>query len=225
MPQVVAKPGSPICDTRVFGVSRGSKSPLRPNGTLSRENSVSPVPPVASIGQPTPVAAPRVSQSLSTTPATNSKEFAFFDNNDFNNNPMNGDRKIFGLPSRGGSKNISPLGNHGVQSAANEQRKIFFGVNPKQRHNSFSCDRDWKSSLPIIHIPNTDQLLPSQTKQMQTYINQTPPTEKNLRPSLIGLERRRIRPVWPPPHPGRVHRTGVHAEGRGKGKSHLIVLK
>ena len=209
MPIVQAKPGSPIRDPRVFGVSRGSKSPLQPNA-MSRENS--PIPPIA---QSAPVSRPLFSQSIPSTPAA-SKDFAFFDN-DFNNNPMNGDKKVFGLPARGTSKTIAPLGNHGVQPFANEQRKIF-GLNLKQRHNSFSCDRDWKASLPIVNIPNTDQLLPSQTKQMQTYINQTPPTEKNLRPSLIGLERRRIRPVWPPPHPGRTHRAGFAVEGRGKCK-------
>lgn len=139
---------------------------------------------------------------------------SFFGANDSNNNPtMNGgDKKVYGLPSRGVYKVIAPPGSHGVQPVANERK--YFGLNLKQRHNSFSYERHWKEELPIVNIPNTDQLLPSQTKQMQTYINQIPPTVKNLRPSLIGLERRRIRPVWPPPHPGRTHRSGICVEGR-----------
>lgn len=211
MPVVDAKPGSPVRDPRVFGMSRGSKSP---NRQFSRENSNnnSPIPPA--LPQSTPMVN-SISQSTPTTPAAN-KNFAFFDN-DLNNNPMNGsgNQKVFGLPTRGGSKIIPPLGNHRVQPVNNEQRRVF-GMNARQRFNSFSCDSDWKSPLPIVNIPNTDQLLPSQTKQMQTYINQTPPTEKNLRPSLIGLERRRIRPVWPPPHLGRLHKVGFAVEGRGK---------
>lgn len=224
MPMVDTKPGSPVRDPRVFGMSRGSKSPNRPNVSLSRENSNpnSPIPPALPMTQSSmPMVNNANSQSIPTTPAA-TKNFAFFDNNDLNNNPMNGgDKKIFGLPSRGGSKMISPLGNHGVQPVNNEQRRVF-GMNPRQRYNSFSCDHDWKTALPIVNIPNTDQLLPSQTKQMQTYINQTPPTEKNLRPSLIGLERRRIRPVWPPPHPGRLHKVGFQVEGRDSPSSKMM---
>ncbi|KAI2804759.1 hypothetical protein BLOT_003747 [Blomia tropicalis] len=211
---VETKLGTPNRDTRVFGVPNrgGSKSPFSvPN--LSRENSNSPNKFQTThnfAAQPSPA----ISQSIPSTPAVH-KEFSFPHDNDFNNNPpTNGDKKVFGLPSRGGSKVISPLGNHGVQPVLNE-RKVF-GLNSFQRRCSLSssCERDWKEPLPIVNIPNTDQLLPSQTKSMQTYINQTPPTEKNLRPSLIGLERRRIRPVWPPPHPSRTHRAGIQIEGR-----------
>ena len=215
--QQLAKPvtGFPIRDTRVFGINRGdSKSPLQV-ANLSRENSISPLSPV------------HMQQSIVmnqfATPAASSKQNSFFFQNDFNNNPTNCEKKVFGLPVRGIQKSISPLGNHGVQPVNNERK--YFGLNLKQRHNSFSCERHWKESLPIVNIPNTDQLLPSQTKQMQTYINQIPPTEKNLRPSLIGLERRRIRPVWPPPIPGRVHRSGILIEGRGnKMFSYLFIL-
>ena len=195
------KPISPVRDSRVFGVKPKSPTPF--NQSMSFQDSSTP----HSIS-PTPNQ--YVTQSIPSTP-TSSKNFSF-SSRDFNNNPVNGDKKIFGLPTFGSVKQISPLGNHGVQPITNEKK--FFGVNSRQRLNSLSSDRDWKSSLPQMNIPNTDQLLPSFTKQQQTYINQTPPTEKNLRPSLVGLERRRICPVWPPPHRG-YSRAGVYAEGRG----------
>ncbi|KAI7688533.1 hypothetical protein SSS_06043 [Sarcoptes scabiei] len=152
----------------------------------------------------------RTSQSTPTTPTALNRNFDF-PVNDSNNNPMRDDRKVFGVQNRGpNSQPIQPMGNHGVQPALNEKR--VFGLNVRQRFNSISSDRDWNEALPIVNIPNTDQLLPSQTRQMQTYINQTPPTEKNLRPSLASLQRRKIRPMWPPPSP-RINR-GTFAEGR-----------
>lgn len=234
-PFVETKPGSPGRDTRVFGV-KPRKSPLA--HSISHDpSSVSPVSPQPPYQQQQQQYQhqqsyqpqqqsyqpqlfqqkqhqPLYSQSIPTTP-TAPRNFNF---NQFNNaspdmnNNFAGDKKVFGLPNKGQVKPIAPLGNHGVQPMANERK--YFGVNTRQRFNSLSCERDWKDTLPIMNIPNTDQLLPSFTKHQQTYINQEPPTLKNLRPSLQGLERRRIRPVWPPPHPGSRSRT--FAEGRGK---------
>lgn len=162
---------------------------------------------------PLPQMTPTVIHNFPVTTSTTSKEFNFPDLN--NNNQDGCGNKVYGLPARPTSKAIAPIGGHGVQPVENGQRKQYFGVNIRQRFNSLTSDRDWKDPLPIVNIPHVDQLLPSQTKQMQTYINQTPPTEKYLKPSLVGLERRRIRPIWPPPHPGRVvNRT--YAENRGE---------
>ncbi|KAF7489132.1 hypothetical protein SSS_06043 [Sarcoptes scabiei] len=202
-------------DTRVFGINprSPSKSPIRLNHSVSMQ----PSPQAQQNQQPYYQQPPqsqtvnfRTSQSTPTTPTALNRNFDF-PVNDSNNNPMRDDRKVFGVQNRGpNSQPIQPMGNHGVQPALNEKR--VFGLNVRQRFNSISSDRDWNEALPIVNIPNTDQLLPSQTRQMQTYINQTPPTEKNLRPSLASLQRRKIRPMWPPPSP-RINR-GTFAEGR-----------
>lgn len=201
---------SPIGDNRVFGsnprIIKISPSRLSNRADSISDKSVSPVPNIRNY-----------IQSVPTTPTIGQQNHGFsFDQSDFNNNPPGGDnnRKVYGLPSRTVVvKSIAPIGNHGVQPISNEQK--YFGLSGRQRFNSLTSERDWKSPLPIVNIPNTDQLLPSHTKQLGTYINQTPPTEKFLRPSLASLERRRIRPVWPPPHPGRASNRAF-AEGRGR---------
>lgn len=206
---------------RVFGINprSPSKSPSRMllNHSMSvttpssNYSSLSPAFPQQQ-QQPQQQLMQQVTQSTPSTP-TIDRNFNF---NDTNNNPIRVDsnKKIFGLSNTNHTvvKSIEPIGNHGVQPVNNEKK--YFGVNQRQRLNSISSDRDWKDPLPIVNIPNVDQLLPSQTRQMQSYINQTPPTIKNLRPSLSGIERRKIRPVWPPPLPN-VHK-GAYVEGRGK---------
>ncbi|CAG2103532.1 unnamed protein product [Medioppia subpectinata] len=76
----------------------------------------------------------------------------------------------------------------------------------------------WKTPLPQMNVgrPEVTQLLPSQTRRQQTYIVQTPPTERNARPPPTGTLRRRIRPVWPPPEwTGRhIPKTGFASSGR-----------
>lgn len=160
-----------------------------------------------------------VAQSTPTTPTVPKGLDFGMDNNqqqfDTNNNPIVAHdakgRIVYGAnrPSTL-TKTIEPTGNHGIQPVQNDKK--YFGINVRQRMNSISSDRDWKEQLPIVNMPNVTQLLPSQTRQMQTYINQEPPTLKNLRPSLAGMERRKIRPVWPPPLP-RVNK-GTYIEGR-----------
>nr|XP_027196059.1 uncharacterized protein LOC113790572 isoform X2 [Dermatophagoides pteronyssinus] len=213
------QPGQPRKDMRVFGINprSPSKSPSRMllNHSMSvttptsNYSSLSPAFPQQQ-QQPQQQLMQQVTQSTPSTP-TIGRNFNF---NDTNNNPIRVDsnKKIFGLSNTNHTmvKSIEPIGNHGVQPVNNEKK--YFGVNQRQRLNSISSDRDWKDPLPIVNIPNVDQLLPSQTRQMQTYINQTPPTIKNLRPSLSGIERRKIRPVWPPPLPN-VHK-GAYVEGR-----------
>ncbi|KAH7637856.1 hypothetical protein HUG17_8960 [Dermatophagoides farinae] len=211
------QPGQPRKDVRVFGLNprSPSKSPnrLQLNHSISLTTPSSPAFPQQTQQQqqqPMQQQSRQVTQSTPSTPTIGSN----FDFNDSNNNPIRVDpnKKIFGLPNtnRIMVKSIVPIGNHGIQPVNNEKK--YFGVNHRQRFNSISSDRDWKDPLPIVNIPNVDQLLPSQTRQMQTYINQTPPTIKNLRPSLSGIERRKIRPVWPPPVPN-VHK-GAYVEGR-----------
>lgn len=198
-------------DNRVFGVNprSSSRSPIRYNHLTSAPSTPSntamkPNFPSQQITQQNY----KFSQSTPTTPTATNQ--GFFEN-DSNNNPIGNEmKKVYGLQNREVIKPIEPIGNHGVQPMTNEKK--YFGINHRQRLNSLT-DRDWKEALPIVNIPNTDQLLPSHTRQMQTYINQSPPTEKNLRPSLAGIQRRKIRPVWPPPLP-KINK-GSFAEGRG----------
>lgn len=97
-------------------------------------------------------------------------------------------------------------------------RKVFSNNWRQKMGGSLDSDRDWKESLPQLKSvhPETNQLLPSHIKREQTYIVQTPPTEKNARPPPTGTIRRRIKPVWPPPdysgNPA-VNRTGFNRGG------------
>jgi hypothetical protein len=99
-----------------------------------------------------------------------------------------------------------------------KDRRIFVNQNrPPLQAMGGSLD-DWKAPLPQMKsAPKTDQLLPSQTRQQQTYINQLPPSERAVRPSLTGNVRRRIRPVWPPhDHNYKfIPKAGFNPSGRG----------
>ncbi|XP_054167923.1 uncharacterized protein LOC128965294 isoform X2 [Oppia nitens] len=78
----------------------------------------------------------------------------------------------------------------------------------------------WKTPLPkmVTGKPEeaVNQLLPSQARKQQTYIVQTPPTEKNWRPPPTGSSSRKIRPVWPPLDHNQqyVSKTGFDTSGR-----------
>lgn len=197
--------GAQIKDPRVFGLSR-SKSPNDPN----RDSSISPLP------------NPEMNQYGQEPKTPTALGMGFDFGQDMNNNVVDASQKVvYGLPNREVSVAVPPSMTNNYQQTQQfqqQQTRTVYTINQRHRFNSLTgAEHDWKEPLPIVNIPNTDQLLPSQTRQMQTYINQAPPTEKNLRPSLSGLERRRIRPVWPPPCAGRF-RPGYNVEGRGKAR-------
>jgi hypothetical protein len=142
----------------------------------------------------------------------------------FESNQMPRDNRVFAanrpeLQKSSGFGIQRPKGTRELQTGrVIKDRRVFGSQNrPPLQAMGGSLD-DWKAPLPAMKsAPKTDQLLPSQTKQQQTYINQLPPSERVVRPSLTGNVRRRIRPVWPPPDHNEkfIPKAGFNPSGRG----------
>lgn len=192
--------GEPQRDTRVFGSS-------------PRPASTSPTQVNAETGQKTQT----VNQS---NESANQRAF----DSQFESNQMPRDNRVFapnkpGLQKSAGFGIQRPKGTRELQTGRVIRDRRWFGNQNKPPLQAMggSLD-DWKAPLPHMKsAPQTDQLLPSQTKQQQTYINQLPPSERVVRPSLTGNVRRRIRPVWPPPdHNDKfIPKAGFNPSGRG----------
>ena len=144
--------GSQIRDARVFGLTR-SKSPNDTN----RDSSISPLP------------NPEIPNQYNHEPKTPTRTLGMgFDfAQDVNNNIVDSSQKIvYGLQSREVSVAVPPtMNNFNQAQQVQPQTRTASGFYQRHRFSSLT-EHDWKEPLPIVNIPNTDQLLPSQTKQM-----------------------------------------------------------
>ena len=190
-------------DVRVFGVKPRDQSPAM-NGsrpTTATMSSATPSPTQENVNRET-----KVKAIMSPSPVPQ----------DYRQTNPSKDKQFYAQNKR--PENLRNPGVDRPETGRPINDRRVFATNWKQRMGaSLDSQPHWKEPLPQLKTvrPDVNQLLPSHTKRQQTYIVQTPPTERNARPPPTGTMRRRIRPVWPPPDvSGRpIPRTGFDRGG------------
>ena len=200
-------------DPRVFGVRQRAQSPVLNGSRPTTATSQTWSPTQENFQKETKV------MKVMSSPSEGLQNIQKLNRNEINERQPNQsrDKQFFGQNKQRSDSFKNPGFDRPETGRPLNDRRVFATWKQKMG-GSLDSQPHWKEPLPQLKTvrPEVNQLLPSHTKKQQTYIVQTPPTEKNARPPPTGTLRRRIRPVWPPPdYQGRpVPRGGFNRGGK-----------